>query len=346
MYVENLEQLYAASPEALAASAATASGQAAAVPVPQRRQQRALAQALAAVERIERQHQLPRRWPSDGTEYCQAQADRKAKHLHNLQRGIEGVVVQLQRQHAEDARQQLDMRSRKPLHKRKRQRVAWQKRLSTLLDDLQLWACAPGEPEPGCPGFDPSALSATSTMEAGYQLPWIAQHDEAAAIAADLQQVQQQLQRNREELSIVQREAQDLCTFQQHIVREAQRLGSRAAPPAVMPSPSFLSGATADAVSMWQQRHHAGKLHMLQQREQRAAAVLQQGQAVRDGMVEVLPVVATEGGAGTGAAAVAAAMSVSIGAEDVDAGEADSDVSDDVDILALSLDAIDIEYDE
>ena len=149
--------LDAASPDALAACAADASGQAAAVPVPQRRQQRVLAEALAAAERLERQHQLSQRWTSDIAEYRLAQSERKAKHLHNLQRGVEGVLVQLQRQHAEDARQQLDMRSRKPLHKRNRQRVAWQKRLKTLVDELQLWACAPGEPEPGCLGFDTGA---------------------------------------------------------------------------------------------------------------------------------------------------------------------------------------------
>jgi hypothetical protein len=55
-----------------------------------------------------------------------------------LQRGIEGSLVQLQRQHAEDARQQRDMRSRKPLHKRNRQHAAWQNKLSTLVDNLQL----------------------------------------------------------------------------------------------------------------------------------------------------------------------------------------------------------------
>jgi hypothetical protein len=78
----------------------------------------------------------------------------------------------------------------------------------------------------------------------------------------------------------VQREVQDLCTFQQHVVQQAQQLGSYAAPPAV--TSAFLSAATHEGVGMWWDRHHAGQLQLLQQREQRAAGLLHQGQALRD----------------------------------------------------------------
>ena len=178
-------------------------------------------------------------------------------------------------------------------------------------------------------------------MAPGYQLPWIAQHDATAAIRADLQQVRQRMQRNREELSIVQREADDFCTFQRHVVQQAQQLGSHAAAPAVLPA--FLSAATPEAAAMWQERHHAGQLYMLQQREQRAAAFLRQGQALCTRLAAE-PAGGAAEGAQTSAAVPAVDASDSIDNEEVGSGEAGSEGSDDLERLILNLDAVDIEY--
>jgi hypothetical protein len=95
---------------------------------------------------------------------------------------------------------------------------------------------------------------------------------------------------------------------------------------------------------MWWDRHHAGQLQLLQQREQRAAGLLHQGQALRDRLTAELS------GGPEGvlvSAAVAAAADASDGTcsdVDSDVGKVVSDASSDVESLALGLDAIEIEY--
>lgn len=284
-YQENLEMVHAASAEVLRVYVA-ADGQAAAAPVQQRKQQRQLAGALAAVARIEGQQQLQQRWSSDSAEYSRVQSERKAKHLHNIQCGIEAVLVQWRRQHAEDARLQLDVRSRRPLHKRNRQQAAlhkWLAGLVSLVSELHDWALAPREPEPSSLGFNPLTLSAAGMTAPGYTLPWVAEHNATAAIAADSRLLQQQLQRNREKISIVQREAQNFRAFQQHPVGQAQQSRSATVQPAALLA--TMPAATAEAASMWQQWHRSGQLQLLKIKEQRAAALLVEGQELRDHLV-------------------------------------------------------------
>jgi len=83
-------------------------------------------------------------WTPQTDAYQQAQGERKLLAIRKLQQSVEGVLLQLQRAAATDARMDTDPRSRKELHAFTRLRHRLQRQLAMHLHQLQQWCSAPG----------------------------------------------------------------------------------------------------------------------------------------------------------------------------------------------------------
>lgn len=230
-------------------------------PVEQQQQRRQLVELQAQCEKLERQHGVTAPWTPQTNAYQQAQGERKLLAIRKLQQSIEGVLLQLQRAAATDARMDTDPRSRKELHAFTRLRQRLQRQLAMHVHQLQQWCSAPG-PQPQ-PSFSMAAMDATQMCQPGYTLPWGTQISAAATTQARLTEARQREQRASEEQSILLREGADMVRYYEHRAEECRTSMAAAAADAPVDIPFSEPGMAAAAVSYWRQRYQVGREALL-----------------------------------------------------------------------------------